>query len=392
MEHFDLSETETNNGVIELAAYVDSTELGGAEQSLAALLTNLDERFRVTLIGTDEKVLAWIAERARPRNTMIVRAGSSKWNIRAAIEHIRTIRRLRPDILFLNLRHPYSCQWALVAGLLASGVRVVAIERFTLAPTNLAQTFTKRLLSPGLSAHIAASDHAARWLEQAIGLRPGSIRTIYNGVGVCDAESPVRRREQRVLGSAARLVDHKGLDTLIRALPLVRDARLVVWGEGRERRPLGELAARLGVADRVDLPGRVENAAGRMVELDLFVLPSRVEPFGRVFAEAMVARVPVIGTRTGGIPEVVKHGETGLLVEPDDPVALAAAINELLDDPERRASMGERGRAHVLEHFTEARMTRAYERLFDEVIGRPAAALAAADTGNPASADPTLGR
>ena len=100
----------------------------------------------------------------------------------------------------------------------------------------------------------------------------------------------------------------------------------------------------------------------------VFVLPSRSEGLGLVAVEAMAAGRPVVASCTGGLPEVVVDGETGLLVEPEDPVALARAIRMLLADPDRAARMGAAGRQRVRERFSAERMARETAALYEELM------------------------
>jgi glycosyltransferase involved in cell wall biosynthesis len=95
---------------------------------------------------------------------------------------------------------------------------------------------------------------------------------------------------------------------------------------------------------------------------DLFTLPSRMENFPLVLLEAMASGLPVAATAVGGVPELVVHGETGLLVPPNDPDALADAINDLLDDPEEMEEMGARGRQLVSDHYT-------WDRVAERIAG-----------------------
>jgi glycosyltransferase involved in cell wall biosynthesis len=105
---------------------------------------------------------------------------------------------------------------------------------------------------------------------------------------------------------------------------------------------------------------------------DVFVLPSESEGFGRVLVEATAMGRPVVATNVGGIPEIVLEGETGLLVEPANPVALAHAVRTLLDEPARAARLGAAGRARAESTFSLGAHVDAIERVYDEVLGRVA--------------------
>lgn len=172
-----------------------------------------------------------------------------------------------------------------------------------------------------------------------------------------------------------RLVPYKGLQTLLRAFPHVMKrtqcAHLGIVGSGPEEPTLKHLSQQLGVAKTVRFLGTLSRSSLRDAysACDLFVLPSRSrsEAFGIVLLEAMARGKPVVATQVGGVPYVVRNGETGVLVPPLDPTALAAAIVHLLNDPEHRQRMGQAGRKRVLASFTREVVTRqmleTYQRL-----------------------------
>jgi phosphatidylinositol alpha-1,6-mannosyltransferase len=160
-----------------------------------------------------------------------------------------------------------------------------------------------------------------------------------------------------------RLVERKGHDTVIRAMPevlnRVPDAAYVIVGGGPESERLVRLAEDTGVARHVHLLGRLPRGemVGLLSRCDVLVMPSRqvgtsVEGFGIVFLEAGALGKPVVGGRSGGIPDAIEEGVTGLLVDPEDTVALAEAITSILADPDLAGRMGEAGRERVERLFT----------------------------------------
>lgn len=171
------------------------------------------------------------------------------------------------------------------------------------------------------------------------------------------------------VGSLDRARDYKGIDTLLLAWPMVQvempRARLLVVGDGDGRRWLERLAARTGVGDHVTFAGRVsdERLVRAYAQAAVFALPARVrlgpapagEGFGLVYVEAAAAGLPVVAGRAGGAPEAVRDGETGLLVDPEDPAAVASAITRLLTDRSRASAMGRAGRRWVADHFSYQR-------------------------------------
>jgi phosphatidylinositol alpha-1,6-mannosyltransferase len=183
---------------------------------------------------------------------------------------------------------------------------------------------------------------------------------------------------KRVLLTVGRLVERKGIDTMLRALPLVLaavpDTRYLIVGTGEYRIRLEALIAELGLNDAVIFAGRVpqDELVAHYQLCDLFVMPNReldnhdTEGFGLVFLEANACGKAVIGGRAGGVVEAVRDGETGLIVDGHDVDALAAAVSGLLRDDARREAMGEQGLA-VARASSSAERARAFHALCERV-------------------------
>jgi glycosyltransferase involved in cell wall biosynthesis len=184
--------------------------------------------------------------------------------------------------------------------------------------------------------------------------------------------SSVLRPSSFVVGYLGRLVPQKGLLDLIAALPLLPEhvhVRLI--GDGVQKSQLLARAAALGVRARVDLVEWTSDVPGELRRLDALALPSRTtsnwkEQFGRVLPEAMSCGVPVIGSSSGEIPNVI--GNAGLIFPESDIPALAAAIRRLAEDEALRVELGRRGRARVLERFTQAALARQYYEVYRSML------------------------
>ncbi len=168
--------------------------------------------------------------------------------------------------------------------------------------------------------------------------------------------------------TVARLQRHKGIDTVMKALPAIRaghpNARYAVAGTG-ELLPFERLAQELGLGETVRFLGAVPDAELPALynAADLYVGVSRrvellAEGFGISLVEAAACGLAVVGGRSGGVPDAVRDGETGVLVDPDDPAAVAAAINELLANPDRRRQLGAAGRRAVESYYNWDRVAR----------------------------------
>lgn len=262
--------------------------------------------------------------------------------------------------------------------------------------------------SPGrLRLHLAARSIRRSVLARADGLLPVSrytadllvragadpqrIRVVHNGV---DPEvfhpmdpGPARRRlnveGRKVLFTVARLVPRKGIDTVLEAMPeilaAVPEAVYLVAGDGPDADRLAGLVRARGLADRVRFVGRCsdEELLGLYAACDVFVMPARqegrsVEGFGIVFLEASACERPVIGARSGGVPEAIRDGETGLLVPPSDPSALAAAVVRILEDPALARKLGAGGRALAVGEASWDAVARRLQGAIAELSAAPA--------------------
>lgn len=221
--------------------------------------------------------------------------------------------------------------------------------------------FVERALARRSARVIAITEALARFQVERVGLSADKLEVIHYGLDelppAWGSNPPADvQSDTRVLLAVCRLEPQKGLDVAVRALPKIRarhpKAELVVLGEGPQRAELEQLASELQVP--VHLLGRVPDVAAWLSRADLLVHPARWEGFGLALLEAMLAAKPIVATNVSSIPEIVADGETGLLVAPDDPSALAAAVISLLDDP---GSYGEQGRRRAELEFSVARMT-----------------------------------
>jgi glycosyltransferase involved in cell wall biosynthesis len=171
--------------------------------------------------------------------------------------------------------------------------------------------------------------------------------------GVAPAALPAPPGAPRLL-ALGRLHPNKGFDVLLRALARLPGVHLSLAGEGPERAALERLAREAGIADRTAFLGWRQDTGALLRACDVFVCPSRHEPLGNVVLEAWSAARPVVASAVHGPVELIREGETGLLVPKEDPGALAAAIAGLLAEPARAARLGAAGRAEFERAHAEA--------------------------------------
>jgi glycogen(starch) synthase len=213
------------------------------------------------------------------------------------------------------------------------------------------------------------------------GLAEGAGKVVYNGVRLDEGDGaggddggdlPAVPFGRYVL-ALGRVVEKKGFDLLLLAFAKLErgpELGLVIGGEGDALGSLRQLAGELGISESVYFPGRLgRSAVGHLMRAaDVFVMPSRLEPFGIVVLEAWREGTAVIATTRGGPAEFVRGGVDGLLVDPSDTDALAAAIGGLLDDASRRASLAEKGHQKA-QGFSWRVIAHEYREIYAQVAG-----------------------
>ena len=352
---------------LRLMTYTDATTIGGAELALATLIRSFGPDLELTVAGVDAAVVQWIAAHRPGAAMTLLRPVRGKFDLVRIAAHVRRMRAVRPDVLHAQLRHPWSCQYGILAGLLTPGVKVVVVEAATLGTDSVVQRRVKHRTSRHAAAHVAVGERSARIIEREAGLPPNSVRTIY--LGVEDRELPTRRGAGGAfrVGCLSRLSPEKCLDDLIRAMQWLPGTELMLVGDGPERPALEQLARTLRLDGSVTFTGWREDARDLLAELDVVALPSRSESLPLVIVEAMLAELPVVATDVGSVAEAVQDGVTGVIVPIGSPRALASAVQSLRDDPELRRRMGAEARRIALSRFSPASTARAFRALYDEV-------------------------
>lgn len=369
--------------------------MGGAEFSLLDVVAAFAPRCEVLLLADGPFRAALesraVAVRVDPLGAFAgvrkrasgLPSPSAAWD---ALSHARRLARRANafDLVYANSQKAFVV--AAIGGWLA-GRPVVWHLRDILASPHFSRRNVQVViwLANRFAARVIANSHATARAFTEAGGRASLVRVVHNGIDAAPFDAMTDDdargcREALGVPAGAPLVVHvgrfhawKGQQVLLRALAL--EARAHAWlvgaplfGEEAFGAELRAEAQRLGLADRVKFLGFRDDVP-RLVRAADIVVHSSVypEPFGRVVVEGMLAGRPVVASAAGGVGEIVQDGETGLLVPPDDPAALAAAIGRLLDDPAKARAMAGRGAAHARTHFTRAAMIRGVTDALDPV-------------------------
>lgn len=296
----------------------------------------------------------------------------------------RIVRNERPDLIHLHSRRGADVLGGIAARL--AGVPVIVTRRVDNPEPPWLVGVKYRLHS-----HVVTISEAIRQVLLAAGLPPDKVTCVPSAVD-SDLYRPqaehdwFRRtfalaREERTVGMVAQFIARKGHRTLLDAIPLVLRrhprTRFLLFGRGPEQVAIQRGAEQRGLARHVVFAGFRDDLPRILPCLDLLVHPALLEGLGVALLQAAACGLPVVASRVGGIPEIVRGGENGELVAPGDPEELARAVNRLLADRALAARYGQAGRQRVLRGFSVRAMVEGNAAVYARVLGRPLPAGAA---------------
>jgi glycosyltransferase involved in cell wall biosynthesis len=351
-------------------------EVGGAQSYVAALLPALAERYDVVLAAYGEGPLVEEAARKGARFVPLQHVRRPIHPLRdlaGFVELTRLFRRERPQVV-----HASSSK-AGVLGRLAAAATRVPVRFFTVhgwafsaysGAASLLYRVSDRLMAPLTTVTICVSEQ-----ELAAGLEAGTCSAersvvIHNAVDVAAAPRSGHDRLVPRLIAVGRLKAPKDFLTLVRALARLPEGGFDVMlvGDGPDRGEVEDEIRKLGVEGRVQLAGERSDVPALLADSDVFVLSSRSEGLPVSVLEAMAAELPVVASNVGGLGELVVDGQTGVLVPPGDPEALAEALGRLIGDRELRRRLGAAGRARAERLFDLDAFRQAHLDLYDRQL------------------------
>jgi len=363
--------------------FCDSDGFGGAEQALLILLAGLDrDCWHPVLVHHPEPGIGALLEGAQQLDVELccVPRMEGKSGLGKMPAFVRQLRARRASIFHAHLAWPLACELGLASAVLARVPAIVATEQlFIDLDWSRSHRLQHRLVALGVDRYIPVSHHVAQRLRETFHVPVHKLQVVHNAIAPDRFDRPPNPAlrtaltdgtERPIILTVARLEVQKGLAYLLEAATLVPEAVVALVGDGSDRTNLETQARALGIAGRVRFLGYRADVPDLLASCNVFVLPSLYEGLPLAVLEAMAACKPVIATAIGGTDEAVRHGETGLLVPPADPTALAAAIRTVLADPELARRLGSAGRARVHREFCAERMVQQVTRIYDEILGR----------------------
>ncbi len=371
---------------------IGTLDVGGTEGQLVQLVTHLDPlRFQpvVCSLSSGGPYLDTLTAAGVP--VKVIGFRGFQRGLRRLVSLPKVALQLSRLVRFLRQERPLIVHgflfWAYILGTYAAklaGVPIVLASRRGLGHFKVNRPhylFLERMATRLTDLIVANAEAVRQDVIRQERMAPSKVKVVHNGIDAFRyalAADPALRSSlglaegARVVGVVANLIPYKGHRDFLRACQAIRQREagvtFLLIGDGPCRGELEDLARELGLEKAVRFLGSRRDVPQLLALMDIVVLPSLEEGFPNAILEAMAAGKPVVATRVGGVPEAVVHDETGLLVPPHDPQALADAILLLLADPSRAEAMGRTGRDRAAKLFGLDRMIRETEALYEELL------------------------
>lgn len=360
---------------IKILEIIGDPTLAGAPRHLLGLLENFDyHKFEVFVICPAGPLAGEIRSLKKPLELETVPM-PSRFNLESIREIRKKIKHLKPDIV-----HVHGTRAGSLGRIAAIGLKIPVIytehlwtKNYKLSSrlANHIQMIAMWFLDMFTDLNIAVSQAVKDFMVDSQISRPAKIKVIYNGIEPQKQKAKPFSRKEMTLGAVGTLNHQKGIQYLIQALPAVLkefpQTKLIIVGEGEYKSHLENLVKKMKLGKFISFSGFVKDIEEKMAEFDIYVQPSLSESFGLAIVQAMSLGLPVVATNTGGIPEVVTTGKSGILVEVANPKALAGGILELLRDKKRAKEMGELGREEAKIKFNLKEMVGEVEEVYEKM-------------------------
>ena len=386
------SMTDSNTRALQRILFISTTtHVGGAEKILSAIAKHLHQnRVNVAVCSLKSKgpYGDHLESLGIPVYSFDIESDSGFRGLLTYLFSIsslvRQIRYFRPQIV-----HAFLFRANLLARIAASLCRVsINISSIRIIENDRPfYFFLDRLTSFLVTQYLAVSERVKEVTCKRSHIDTERIRVIRNGIDLSLFDSSGQSENHSgsalqfgigpqsiVCGTVARLHHQKGIRNLINAFVLLRtefpNLKLLLVGDGPERSNLANQAAALGVSQSVIFAGQKDSPVHCLKLMNIFVLPSLYEGFPNALLEAMAAHVPVVASDVGGISELVRHEENGLLVPPGNPSILAEAIRTLLLNPEKARLMATSAYDRIRKEFSLEGMLKEYDDLYEELLSK----------------------
>ena len=358
--------------MIKISYIIGRLAYGGAERLLLDICRKIDKtKFEVeVLVLQSDNPLAEQFEHAGVQIKYFNKVKKFDWKIIKKVADY--LQKSKPDIVHTNL---FAADfWGGRAAIQAKVKHIISTKHDILS-----EGFWRDRL--GLKARrkfnkvVAISKATRDYLVAEEGIDIQNIEVIYNGIDVSKfyIENPgLFKTEDITIGSVGRLSKQKGHKHLIRACRFLKNKnwKLILVGDGPLRRELTALAKSLGIEDRVQFVGEVEDVRPHLNKFDVFVLPSVSEGLSLVILEAAAAGRVVVATEVGGVPEIIKHKQNGLLFKPKNIEQLVQRLNWVDEHRDLVSKMAKSLQQFVVDQFDVNKTIKQYQKLYEDIVDK----------------------
>lgn len=378
-----ITRNEYRTRPIKIAHIITGLGIGGAERFLLTLARTVkrdryDLCFFCIVDGGD--LIAEFKKAGYPVRIIKCYDWQRRLPFRFVMKNIRKLTRIlkkeRFDIVHTHLYRANMI--GRIAAILAGVPHIFSSEHNTNSWKKPVDIFWDRLLARFTNKVIAVSDYVKDFTQHQEKLDSQKLVTVKHGICLNEFDAVNGRVQTRnllgfdgnqtIVGSLGRLVPQKGYAYFLKAMPEILDkfpdTQFVIVGDGPLKPELVELSKRLGIESNLHFTGFRKDIPQLLKAMDLFVCSSLWEGFGIVLIEAMACSLPVIAANVGPIPEVVKHGETGILIESENAVQIASSVIQLLANQKQMQQLGRNGRKRVEALFTAETMIENLEHIY----------------------------
>jgi len=359
---------------ISVLEIIGDPSLAGAPRHLLSIVESLSlKKFTIHVICPPGPLAGEIRKLSRHIDLDLVPM-KSRLDFGAISQIRKSIKHIKPDVI-----HVHGTRAGSLGRLAAIGLNIPVIytehlwtRQFRLKSKllNFFHYCANWFLDMFTTLNIAVSQAVKDFMVEKSISRPQKIKVIYNGIKPVKLKAKIFQSEKEFLiATVGTLTPQKGIQYLIRAMPKVKTEfpgiRLEIIGDGSFKRALVKEVKKMKMKDYVKFTGFIADVEKYLTRFDLYVQPSLSESFGLAIIQAMSVGLPVVATNTGGIPEVVTEGKSGLLVEAASPEALAEAILKLLRDPQKARQMGEMAEKEAKLKFNLKDMMKELENVYE---------------------------
>lgn len=351
--------------------------IGGAGRWLLYYLKYHNrEKFEVKVILPQDSLLVDAVKALDVPVIVLEEMEDKSFDKKAMKALVRVFRQEKPDIV-----HTHASMTARMAARVAAVPSIFNTKHcMESAPGGLPKKLLRRRVNGMFSDTIIAVSRAVRKSMIRGGTHPEQIAVVYNGIEPITIPTAAEKAailqsyggkpEEKAVGIVARLEEVKDHETFLLAAQAVletrKDVRFYIVGDGSLRKELERRVLELGISENVTFTGFLQDVEKIEAALDVAVITSKAEALCLSVIESMMAGIPAIGTDSGGVAEVIQHGENGFLVPIGDAEALAERIEELLAEDAKRKTFGEKAKQYAQSKFLAEQMTKRIEKLYLE--------------------------